>query len=405
MRILDVTYNKAMTNAIIEVSSLGETKGNVELKIHRPSVHKKKGATIEMRKMSGFDYDHVLILRNIITSLLDLFIIGNDINQIIKSNKKVSSKKTVARVTSNPTLFTCDLCNWQTRFPSALKTHKTRIHSTGHIQAKQFKCDVCVFTANGKPALDVHKETMHNGCKRSKQERNVDSPTSSPPRKKENIDIDGKDDSVEMMDIEIDANGVVIKMLENRIKQLEKIKDDLEKEIAQLKLKPNGNAVKDTNRPPKHLSKVHAAHLSKLKGYSWRYIAEANGACATNSLAVAIHEDEDEGPKLKRRTLDHIADHYATYYVNKIGLPYVETVGVGVDSKVVTKETDEEMVAFLRSEEAMTVFANTHELLAVANMYNIRIHVFSYGGLKDGWSASRSSNGCTPWIGIMSMGS
>ena len=43
MRILDVTYNKAMTNAIIEVSSLGETKGNVELKIHRPSVHKKKG--------------------------------------------------------------------------------------------------------------------------------------------------------------------------------------------------------------------------------------------------------------------------------------------------------------------------------------------------------------------------
>ena len=187
-----------------------------------------------------------------------------------------------------------------------------------------------------------------------------------------------------MMDIEIDANGVVIKMLENRIKQLEKIKDDLEKEIAQLKLKPNGNAVKDTNRPPKHLSKVHAAHLSKLKGYSWRYVAEANGACATNSLAVAFHEDEDEGPKLKRRTLDHIADHYAPYYVNKIGLPYVETVGVGVDSKVVTKERDEEMVAFLRSKEAMTVFANTHELLAVANMYNIRIHVFSYGGSKDG---------------------
>ena len=44
------------------------------------------------------------------------------------------------------------------------------------------------------------------------------------------------------------------------------------------------------------------------------------------------------------------------------------------------------MVDFLRSEEAMTVFANTHELLAVANMYNITIHVFSYGGSKDGWS-------------------
>jgi hypothetical protein len=244
---------------------------------------------------------------------------------------------------------------------------------------------VIFVTGNGKPALDVHNETIHNGCKRSKQKRNNDSPTSSPPRKKENIDIDGKDDSVEMMDIEIDSNGVVIEMLENRIKQLEKIKDNLEKEIVQLKLKQNGN-VKDTNRPPKHLSKVHAAHLSKLKEYSWRYVADANGASATNSLAVAIHEDEDEGPKLKRRTLDHIADHYPTYYVNKKGLPYVETVGVGVDSKVVTKETDEEMVAFLRSEEAMTVFAHTHELLAVANMHNIRIHVFSYGGSKDGWS-------------------
>ena len=53
IRILDVTNTKAMHNAIIEVSSVGESKGNVELKIHSPSVHKKKGATIKMRKMSG----------------------------------------------------------------------------------------------------------------------------------------------------------------------------------------------------------------------------------------------------------------------------------------------------------------------------------------------------------------
>ena len=49
IRILDVTNTKAMNNAIMDVSSVGELKGNVELKIHRPSVHKKKGATIEMR--------------------------------------------------------------------------------------------------------------------------------------------------------------------------------------------------------------------------------------------------------------------------------------------------------------------------------------------------------------------
>ena len=47
IRILDVTNNKAMMNAIVEVSEEG-TKGNVELKIYIPSVHRKKGATIEM---------------------------------------------------------------------------------------------------------------------------------------------------------------------------------------------------------------------------------------------------------------------------------------------------------------------------------------------------------------------
>jgi hypothetical protein len=59
---------------------------------------------------------------------------------------------------------------------------------------------------------------------------------------------------------------------------------------------------------------------------------------------------------------------------------------VGEDSKTSTNETDEEMVDFLRSEEAMNVFSNSHELLAMANMYNITIHVFTYGGLADGWT-------------------
>ena len=137
---------------------------------------------------------------------------------------------------------------------------------------------------------------------------------------------------------------------------------------------------------PRHLAHVRKEHLPKLNGYSLRYLSEGNGACANNSVAVAIHEDEDEGPKVKRKTLDHMADHYSTYYMNKIGLPYVETVGVGEHSKTVTKTTDEQMIEFLKSEEAMTVFSDAHELLAMANMYNIRIHVFTYGGTTDGWN-------------------
>ena len=64
-----------------------------------------------------------------------------------------------------------------------------------------------------------------------------------------------------MMDIEIEANDIVIKMLENRIKYLEKLNDDLEKEVAQLKSKPNIKAANVTSSIPKHLSGVHKAHL------------------------------------------------------------------------------------------------------------------------------------------------
>merc|ERR1712129_470170 len=108
-----------------------------------------------------------------------------------------------------------------------------------------------------------------------------------------------------MMDIGIEANDVVITMLENRIKQLEKIKDDLENEVAQLKSKSSDPCEKEVTSLPRHLAHVRKEHLPKLKGYSLRYLSEGNGARANNSVAVAIHEDEGEGPKVKRRTLDH----------------------------------------------------------------------------------------------------
>ena len=146
MKILDVINNMANSNAIIEVDAEGEAKGNVELKIHAPSVHKKKGATIEIRKVSGFEYSQVLILRKIITCLLDNFIKGNDISDVVSNSEKLSSKSRISQVTSKPTLFTCDLCKWQTRFPSALKTHKTRIHQiTERDQTKKLACGRCMF--------------------------------------------------------------------------------------------------------------------------------------------------------------------------------------------------------------------------------------------------------------------
>ena len=67
-------------------------------------------------------------------------------------------------------------------------------------------------------------------------------------------------------------------------------------------------------------------------------------------------------------------------------LPYSETVGVGNNSKTITKNTREAMLDFLRSDEALVVFSNSQEVIAVANIFNIKINIFTYSHDKQGWS-------------------
>ena len=99
MRILDATLNKAMVNAIVEVTVCGSIKGNVELKVYNPSVVKKKGATIEMRKVTDFGYENVVYLKDMICNVLDGLIAGGDVPGVLKNlSKKVLMKKTVGRV-------------------------------------------------------------------------------------------------------------------------------------------------------------------------------------------------------------------------------------------------------------------------------------------------------------------
>ena len=90
INILDVTNNKAILIAIVEVSLGSGAKGNVELKVYAPSVNKKKGATIDLRKMSGFDYNFVDKFKEIVTTLLDGLIAGNDVENVIKNAKNSS---------------------------------------------------------------------------------------------------------------------------------------------------------------------------------------------------------------------------------------------------------------------------------------------------------------------------
>ena len=200
----------------------------------------------------------------------------------------------------------------------------------------------------------------------------------------ENVD-ETKVEPAEMMDMQIEANDIIIKMLENRIKALEEELKEKENEIENLKKKESLEALPETFQIPKHLSSVQKRHLKSLNGYKMIYKTKPNGAFAQNATAVHIHENEEEALGMKRMINNHIADNFDSHYKNFIALPYVEVVGVGKNARIVTKNTREELLEFLRSEESLYVYSNYHELCATANLYNIKISIFTYGGSEDHW--------------------
>ena len=79
IKVVEVTNNKALFVAIVEVGGKDKDMGNVEIKVHAPG---KKGATIELRKMSGFDYAYVELLKSMMIVFIDRFIAGEDVQQV-----------------------------------------------------------------------------------------------------------------------------------------------------------------------------------------------------------------------------------------------------------------------------------------------------------------------------------
>jgi len=59
MKILDASNKKGSVVAIIEVCESQVPRGNVEMKVYEPSRNKKKGATIELRRLSESEYTQV----------------------------------------------------------------------------------------------------------------------------------------------------------------------------------------------------------------------------------------------------------------------------------------------------------------------------------------------------------
>ena len=84
-------------------------------------------------------------------------------------------------------------------------------------------------------------------------------------------------------------------------------------------------------------------------------------------------------------TLDHVVNNWQ-YYKDKIALPFTEVLGVGKNATEITINTEEEMIAFLKTKDALNVNSAFHEIIAMANIFKIHIHVFTYVGDSGNWN-------------------
>ena len=65
-----------ITNTVTEVKE----EGQVEIKIHKPC-YKRKKATIEIRRLTGHEYDVVEKVQNIITTMIDDYTYGQIVSK------------------------------------------------------------------------------------------------------------------------------------------------------------------------------------------------------------------------------------------------------------------------------------------------------------------------------------
>ena len=253
-----------------------------------------------------------------------------------------------------------------------------------------FQCNDCGLSFQCSNSLNDHILTKHGKTKPI-------TPSSSPPRKIFEKDQNGtEEEMLDLDDVEITVEKElsVAFLLQKRINELETVvatllkeKEKEEESRSRLEQQIDTLLTPKASNIPKHLKVVNAKHLSKLRGFKLIYKALANGRCLQNCLAVHGYEEEDEGIEIKKIVNHHIADNW-DYYYNKVGLPFKEIAGVGADSKVFKKKTEQEMIDFLRSDskDALAVYSNSHDVLAMANLFNIHIHIFTYKGNEDRWS-------------------
>ena len=194
-------------------------------------------------------------------------------------------------------------------------------------------------------------------------------------------------DTIKIKDEKIFQLELLVNQLQLQIKMIE---ENNKTEIRSVDSKVPVENISNKGPIPDHLTPVQDQHLNDLHGLRMKADGHPGGDCLSSctTMHISYTKDNAERNRVNRKIHNHIADNYDTFYINKIPLPYCETVGVGSTARRVTCRTREELLMFLRSEDSLCTYSNYQEILAISNMLNTKIHVFTYGigGNDQNWS-------------------
>ena len=336
---VEVKTKKQRGFSLIKIWGPSEAKKRCTLMVSKTKISEEKFATILSRK--------------VIKPIIDYHIKGGDIKEKIANVFQNTDKVTCERCRKpvNKSYMkthiqnqhpSCNICSENFLTKIALKEHTVNKHSSASIkivkevlkeertnndQSKPFEgnrydCDICSFTAYSKKYLWMHKEKSHIndptyeamiGSKRDVTLVKTSS-ISEPFRKKKNIDKKSQEEVIELKNIsnKMDQNILEKRRLEDEEEEKHKAEKDLPKTNFDISKKEDKAKItekvqvipsKEKESDKKQLLENKLRHpklkrlpkaVECLNPNSIEFIAEGNGACCVNCLAMWLFLNETE---------------------------------------------------------------------------------------------------------------
>ena len=327
----------------------------------------------------------------------------------------------------------CNICKESFLTKSDLKDHTAKIHSSSSIrivkevlkeekalkslakpfQEKSLNCDLCTFSAFSERYLWMHREKSHIndhaqyemiGSKRDVTLVKTSS-VSEPPKKKKFFEEITQEEAKEIkerskqMDLKIlekrrkDKEKEHVAMIHLKDKNIETHKSD-EKNMKEKNTKKKEDQERPTNQGSKlndNKSEQNNVLVNKLKHPKLRklplavqclhpnsleYMAEGNGACCVNCLAMWLFLNEKEmGPQTSWDLNTFIAT-YRGHFQPLLEFPMDIVIGVGGKSIRFEKgEEDSFFDTLVSSQEMSFMWRNGFDIQALTDMTNMPIEV------------------------------